>query len=180
MSAGSPKFTYTADSDPAFTGILVVIVDEETAEAPEAVAASLQKCAKALVVGDKTAGRAFEYRDFPLGAAVLRVAVAQVMLPDGKKPEENGLLPDISVGLGAASKQEVMRRIGTKGISSVIQEYDRPHLTEATLVSGSNPDVDEAEAEQSGKTQDTGMIDRQLQRALDLVTSISIFQQKGK
>ena len=93
---------------------------------------------------------------------------------------ENGLTPDISVGLGAASKNEVMRRISARGVASVIQERDRAHLTEAALVSGSNPEVDELEAEQAGKTGPDPLIDRQLQRALDLVTSISIYQAKGE
>jgi hypothetical protein len=171
---------FGAQADPLFTGILVVLVDGETAEAPEAVAASLQQCAKALVVGDRTAGRAFEYTDFSLGGAVLRVADAQVMLPDGKKPGENGLRPDIEVAPGTAAKKELMASISTKGVESVIEEYDRPHLNEAALVARSNPEVDELEAEESGKKPQAGLIDPQLQRALDLVTSISIYQAKGE
>ena len=171
--------TFSANADPLFTGVLVVLVDADTAEAPEAVAAALQKCAKALVVGDKTAGRAYQFTDVPLSGAVLRVAVAQVILPDGKEPGENGLTPDINVGMGPAGKKEVMRSITTKGVASVTNEHDRPHLNEAALVSGSNPEVDELEAEQSGKKPAETLIDRQLQRALDLVTSISIYQAKG-
>jgi hypothetical protein len=171
--------TFSADADPLFKGILVVLVDGETAGAPEAVAASLRKCASALIVGDKTAGRAFEYQDIPLDGEALRVAVAQVMLPDGKEPGENGLSPDISVGMGAVSKKEVMQSITANGVESVIEEHDRPHLNEAALVSGSNPDLDELEAEASGQKPPELLIDRQLQRALDLVTSISIYQAKA-
>jgi C-terminal processing protease CtpA/Prc len=171
--------TFSAGADPLFTGILVVLVDGETAEAPEAVAASLRTTAKALVVGDRTAGRVFEYRDFPLDGAVLRVAVAQVILPDGKEPGEYGLKPDIDVPLGTASKETVMRSISTKGVDSVIEEHDRPHLNEAALVAQSSPEVDELEAEAAGKKPQEGLIDRQLERALDLVTSIAIFKAKG-
>jgi len=172
--------TFSAEAAPPFNGILVVLVDGETAEAPEAVAACLQKCAKALVVGDKTAGRAFEYSDVPLNGAMLRVAVAQVILPDGKEMGENGLPPDINVGLGAASKQAVMRSLWANGVASVIEEHNRAHLNEAALVAGSNPEVDEMEQEQAGKKPPEPVIDRQLQRALDLVTSISIYQARGQ
>lgn len=171
--------TFSAAADPLFNGILVVLVDGETAEAPEAVASCLRKCAKALVVGDQTAGRAFQYGDFPLDGAVLRVAVAQVILPDGKEPGEKGLTPDISVGLGGASKADVMRSISMKGVESIIKERGRAHLNEAALVSRSNPEVDELEAEQTGKNPPEPLIDRQLQRALDLVTSILVYQGKG-
>jgi len=179
-SADAQTRTFSGEADPVFKGILVVLVDGETAEAPEAVAACLQKCAKALIVGDKTAGRAFQYLDFPLDGSVLRVAAAQVILPDGKELGENGLTPDINVALGAARKQEVMQSITAKGIVSVIEEHDRAHLNEAALVAGSNPEVDEMEAEQGGKKPAEPLIDRQLQRALDLVTSISIYQAKGE
>jgi C-terminal processing protease CtpA/Prc len=177
-SSPSPAQAYSADADPVFQGVLIVLVDDATSEAPEAVAASLQKCAKALVVGDKTAGRAFEYRDYPLDGAVLRVAVARVILPDGKEPGEDGLKPDIDVAPGVAPKEELMRSISTKGVKSVIEEHDLPHLNEAALVAGSNPEVDELEAEEAGKKPEEGLIDPQLQRALDLVTSISIYQAK--
>jgi C-terminal processing protease CtpA/Prc len=178
-SAQAQTRTFSADADPVFAGILVVLVDGETAEAPEAVAACLQKFAKALVVGDKTAGRAYQYRDVPLDGAVLRVAVSEATLPGGKMPAENGLTPDIAVAMGAARKKEVMASITAKGVVSVIEEHDRAHLNEAALVSGSNPEVDELEAEQAGKKPVQPLIDRQLQRALDLVTSISIYQAKG-
>jgi carboxyl-terminal processing protease len=172
--------TFSAEAAPLFKGVLLVLVDADTAEAPEAVAACLQKSAKALVVGDKTAGRAYQYSDVPLNGAVLRVAVAQVILADGKEPGENGLTPDISVPMGRVSKKDIMRSITAKGIASVLNEHDRPHLNEAALVSGSNPEVDELEAEQSGQKPADTLIDRQLQRALDLVTSISIYQARGE
>ena len=60
---------------------------------------------------------------------------------------ENGLSPDIDVGLGAASRQAVMQSISTKGVASVVAEHDRPHLNEAALVAGSNPEVDELQQE---------------------------------
>jgi len=171
---------FVAGADPLFKGIVVVLVDGATAEAPEAIAASLQECAAALVVGERTAGRAFEYQDVPLGGAVLRVAVAQVILPDGKKLGESGLKPDIEAPLGAVSLPDLMQSVTEKGVASVIEEHDRPHLNEAALVSGSNPYVDELEAEESGKAAAQPLIDRQLQRALDLVTSISVYQAKGQ
>jgi C-terminal processing protease CtpA/Prc len=170
--------TFSATADPIFQGVLVVLADGSTAEAAEAVAACLQKCAKALVVGDRTGGRAFEYRDYPLSGAVLRVAVARVILPDGKEPGEEGLKPDIDVAPGPAPKQDLMRSVATSGVGSVIEEHDLPHLNEAALVAGNNPEVDELEAEAAGKKPETRIIDRQLQRALDMVTSIAVFQAK--
>ena len=63
------------------------------------------------------------------------------------------------MALGGAPKQEVMGSISAKGVDSVIEEHDRPHLNEAALVAGSNPEVDELEAEAAGK-KPRGGIDR--------------------
>jgi C-terminal processing protease CtpA/Prc len=160
--------------------VLVVLVDGSDSEAAEAVAASLQKCAKALLVGDRTAGGAFEYRDYPLGGAVLRVAVARVILADGKEPGEEGLKPDIDVAPGPAPKETLMQSVTAKGVESVTEEHDLPHLNEAALVAQSNPEVDELEAEASGRKPQEGLIDRQLEQALDLVTSIGVFEGKER
>jgi len=172
--------TYSAEAEPVYHGILIVLMDGSDAEAVEAAAASLQKCAKALLVGDRTAGGAFQYRDYPLGGATLRVAVARVILPDGKEPGEEGLKPDIDVAEGATPKETLMASVTAKGVESVIEEHDLPHLNEAALVAGSNPEVDELEAEASGKRPEEGLIDRQLEQALDLVTSIGVFEGKER
>jgi len=190
---GAPLFTLSQTSSGAvtgappasgqpglFTGILVVLVDESTAEAAEAVAASLQAGEKAMIVGATTAGRGFEYEDVPLNGAVLRMAVAEVVLPNGAKLGAAGLKPDIAVAAGPVPESRLMESITASGVDSVIEEHDRPHLNEAALVSGSNPDVDELEAEQAGRLSVPPMIDRQLQQALDVVTSISIYQAKDR
>ncbi|HEX4086093.1 MAG TPA: S41 family peptidase [Chthoniobacteraceae bacterium] len=167
------------DAPEQFKGVLVVLVDGNTAQAPEALAAALQKRAKALIVGDRTAGKPYQYTEVSLSNAVLRMATAQVILPDGKQPSDNGLIPDISVGIGNTPKADIMKSITTKGIVSVVAEQSRPHLNEAALVAHENPEVDEIEAEESGHKPPPALIDRQLQRALDLVTSISIYQSRA-
>ena len=180
VSGSSAVTTYSEEAGPVFQGILIVLVDGSDTEAAEAVGASLRKCAKALLVGDRTAGGAFEYRDYPLAGATLRVAVARVILPDGKEPGEEGLKPDIDVAQGAAPKERLMQSVTAKGVESVIQEHDLPHLNEAALVAESDPEVDELEAEAAGKRPQEGLIDRQLEQALDLVTSIGVFEGKEK
>jgi len=170
--------TFSATDPPAWHGLLVVLVDDQTSETAETVAAVLQKCAKALLVGSRTAGGAFAYRDYPLGSATLRVAVARVILPDGKEPGEEGLAPDIRADPGSDPVAKLMQSVTEKGVDSVVEEYGFPHLNEAALVSGSNPEIDEFVAESSGKKPPHIMVDHPLQRALDLVTSISVFQAK--
>jgi hypothetical protein len=61
-----------------------------------------------------------------------------------------------------------------------VVENERPHLNEAALISGKNPELEALEAAQRrGRGPEKATVhDPVLQRALDLVTSIGIFQKK--
>src|SRR5438105_5235960 len=74
---GKPLFTlrkpaarqdraFNSDRDPAFQGLIVALIDSDTAGSAEAVAADLRFYDKALLVGQASAGRAVEYSDLPL------------------------------------------------------------------------------------------------------------------
>lgn len=171
----------TNSATPPFGGLVVVLVDGGTAQAAEAAAAVLRESAKAILVGDTTSGKACEFKDIPLEKGmVLHVAAARAETAKGAL--SGGLKPDISEGRGASGKEEIMREITAHGVARVVTERGRAHLNEAALVAGRDPDIDTLEADQKASHQPPGgavhVIDKQLQRALDLVTSISVFQAK--
>jgi C-terminal processing protease CtpA/Prc len=135
---------------------------------------------KAIVIGQPTAGRAVEYSDLKLPSGkVLRVAVAEAILPEGHPLFPGGVKPDLPVEMAAADKREVFQTSREKGMTPFLVENSRPHLNEAALISGKNPELEAMEAAQRRKTPEkSGVHDAVLQRALDLVTSIEIFQKK--
>ena len=174
---------FKSSAEPLFTGLLIVLVDAATGEAPEAAAGSLRATAKALLVGDKTSGKAFQYNDLPLeNGMTLRVAVARVSLGNTPALGDAGLKPDIAVGLPHGRKQLVMQSITGHGLASVLAEKKRVHLSEASLNSQSNPDIDTMEADQAAARAGakSPLVDAQLRAALDLVTSITLYQKKEK
>jgi hypothetical protein len=61
-----------------------------------------------------------------------------------------------------------------------VVENARPHLNEAALIAGKNPELEAMEAAQrrSRAPEKTTVRDPVLQRALDLVTTIAIFQKR--
>ena len=61
-----------------------------------------------------------------------------------------------------------------------VYETERPHLNEAALLAGTNPELDAAEAAQQrrGRAPDRIPRDAVLQRAIDLVTSLAIYQKR--
>lgn len=173
--------TFSSDRDPSFQGLTIILVDGDTAGAAEAVAGAIQYYDKALVIGQPTAGRAVEYTDLKLPSGkVLRVAVAEAVLPEDRPLFPGGLRPDVPVEMPAADKRQVFQQSREKGMTPFVVENERPHLNEAALIAGKNPELEAMEAAQRrGRgPEKVGVRDPVLQRALDLVTSITIFQKR--
>ena len=172
--------TFTSDREPLFQGLIIVLADGDTAGAAEAVAGSVRLYDKALIIGQTTAGRAVEYSDLKLPSGkVLRVAVGEAILPEGLPLFPGGLKPDVPVDLSPVDKREIFQSSREKGMTPFVVENARPHLNEAALMSGRNPELEAMEAAQKRKNPEKPSVhDSVLQRALDLITSIGIFQKR--
>ncbi len=167
----------TANQDPVFSDVLVVLTDSDTAGAAEALAATLRLNSKAMIIGDTTSGEAVEFAAVPLGdGKILRVAVAQVVLPEVGAIFPVGVQPDIAATLSPQVQAEIFALSREKGVSQFIFENERPHLNEAALVANTNPELDPALADRAH--QETW--DSVLQRAVDLVTAISFYDGREK
>ena len=169
---------FTSDRDPSFQGLLAVLADGDTGGGAEALAAVLRSDNKALIIGQTTAGRAVEYSDLPLPSGkILRVAVSEAVLPDGQSLFPGGVKPDLPVELSTAAKREIFRASADKGMSIFVYETERPHLNEAALMAGTNPELELGEAPR-GRAREKQTHDAVLQRALDVVTSLEIYQKR--
>ncbi len=172
--------TFTADRDPAFTGLVIVLTDGDTSGASEVLAAVLRTEAKALIIGAHSAGRAVEYSDFKVGGGrTLRLAVAEPALPEKRSIFPEGIAPDLPVDMPAAEKREIFQQSREKGMATFVVETERPHMNEAALIAGKNPELDALEAQRRAHGNDkSNLRDPVLQRALDVVTSISVYQHR--
>lgn len=173
--------TFTSDRDPLYQGMMMILADGDTAGPAEALAAAIRYYDKALIIGQPTAGRAVEYSDLPLPSGkILRVAVAEAVLPENRQLFPEGLKPDLPVEMSPADKRQIFQLSAEKGLSPFIYETERPHLNEAALLAGTNPELDAAEAAQrrGGRAQEKLPRDPVLQRAIDLVTSLAIYQKR--
>jgi peptidase S41-like protein len=172
----------TSNQDPRFRGLIVVLADKDAAGAAEVIAEALRAHANAMIVGQKTAGRAAEFADLPLKSGkVLHVAVGEVTLPENASIFPQGVKPDLAVEVSTAAKREVMRQALESGVSPLVFESERPRMNEASLVAGTNPELDAIQAAQRGKTAPKAqMHDVVLQRAIDLITSIGIYESKSR
>jgi C-terminal processing protease CtpA/Prc len=180
--AGRQDRVFNSDRDPAFRGLVMVLADGDTVGGAEAVAAALRFYNKALVIGQASAGRAAEYSDLSLPSGkTLRVAVAEMVSPDGRSLFPEGIKPDLPVEMSIADKRQIFQLSGEKGIGPFVYEAGRPHMNEAALLAGTNPEVEAAEAAQQRRgraSEKPPAHDPVLQRALDVVTSLEVYQKR--
>jgi len=166
----------TSSLDPAFDGVLVVLTDADTSGSAEALAATLRLNANAMIVGETTSGEAVEFANVDLGdGKTLRVAVAQVILPETGAIFPEGVKPDIAAGLPPGVQERIFALSMEKGVSQFVFEKERPHLNEAALVANTNPEID---ANRDATRGEERLWDSVLQRAVDLVTAISFYSDR--
>jgi hypothetical protein len=169
---------FNSDRDPTYQGLIVVLTDAETAAGAEIIAAALRIYNKALVIGQTTAGRAVEYSDLPLPSGkILRLAASEALSAEGHSLYPGGIKPDLPVEMSMVEKRNIFQGTMEKGLAPFIYEAGRPHMNEAALIAGTNPELESAE-QRRAHTQDRLPRDAVLQRALDLVTSLEVFQKR--
>jgi Peptidase family S41 len=173
---------FSSDRDPAFQGLIMVLADGETSGGAEALASALRFYDKALVIGQATAGRAVEYSDLALPSSkILRVAVAEAVSPEGRSLFADGIKPDLPVQMLAAEKRQIFQSSADKGMGPFVYETGRPHLNEAALLAGTNPEVEAwagAPARRGRGPEKPPAHDPVLQRALDVVTSLEVYHKR--
>jgi len=176
--AGKQDRAFTSDRDPTYQGLTFILIDGDTGGGAEALAAAVRALNKTLTIGQPTAGRAVEYSDLPLPSGkILRVAISEVAAPDGQSLYPQGVKPDLPVEMSMAEKRQIFQVSVDKGMGSFVYETERPHLNEAALIAGTNPELDSAEQRRSRGLEKMPR-DGVLQRAMDLITSLEIFQRR--
>jgi len=140
---------FTSKAEPKAHGLLTVLTSAADAGSAEVIAGTLRGQAKAIVIGENTKGEAGEYADFHLASGkLLRYATAEVQLSGGESIVPGGVKPDLPVAVSPEATAEVLRQELEHGVAPSLAEPSRPHMNEAALVAGKNPEVDAAEAEQ--------------------------------
>ena len=163
---------------------LILLVDAETGNVGEIIAAVLKRETNCLVIGEKTPGLTVEYRDVPIGDdRILRYAIAEVVFEDDSSIFRNGIKPDIVTPTPYESKRSIFRETerGTNLIDCLVQK-ERPRLNEAALVEGIDPEIDYYLLRSNNKPtpwDKPPLQDRALQQAADLLNATAFINSDG-
>lgn len=175
------ELVLTSKDDPKFRGIIVVLVDQRSAGDAEVIAAVLRTHVNAMVIGQQTRGEGVEFANLPLPSGkLLRVAVAEVTLPESAPVFPGGVRPDVPVDVAAETTDAVLKQALESGVAGLVFETERPRMNEAALVAGVNPELDAAQAAQNqkGEKPRLPLRDAVLQRAVDFVTTLAIYEKQ--
>lgn len=164
---------YISKRAPLWEGRVVILVDAETGNAAEAVAACLHANGRALLIGGRTRGAAVRYSEVKLAdTTTLRYASAEMLLPDGSSFFKKGLVPHFSVSADMKEKHEAFKGSRGRSHKPFIADVVRPRFNERALVGGLNPELDDYVLRSKGQPLpgDEGQVrDVVTQRALDLL-----------
>ena len=142
---------------------IVVLINGGSASASEIVAGALQDHKRGILLGTSTFGKGSVQTIIPVSSkGAIRLTTARYYTPSGKSIQAKGIEPDIFV---PQSKLEVLETNNERKESSL-----RGHLDEK------NPDAEKTENEDISETENTLKDDYQLNRALDLIKSINVYE----
>ena len=164
----------------AWSGSIVVLVDAETNNVGETIAAVLQHRRQALIVGALTQGATVRYETLPVDEHwALRFARAEMLLDDDSSLFTKGITPDLSVDLSSSDKRQLFAQTAPSVAEATIRETARARYNEAALVSGKNPELESYIRRSKGQDIENDQLpvrDTVLQRALDMVRARDHFQ----
>jgi hypothetical protein len=178
--SGGDASLFISKTEPAWTGPVVALVDADSTNVAETLAAILKQKKRALIVGTRTRGATVRYEEMPLDAGWrLRFASAEVLLADDDSVYKRGVEPDFSVPQTSEQKQAALLHMESLPVKAVVFEEARLRFNEKALVSGKNPDLDDYVARSTGRemTYDHPPArDAVIQRAADLMGNVELMK----
>jgi len=168
---------FISHATPVWTAPLVVLVDPDTNNLGETIAAVLQKRKQGVLLGSRTRGATVRYETRPLDDVwLMRYARAEMLLADDSSLFEKGVTPDFDVDLPSAEKLQLFAQDQRPPLKQTIFDQSRPRYNEAALVARKNPELEEYIRRSSGKPSPlaepaagAGLHDTVLQRAVDML-----------
>jgi hypothetical protein len=198
LSCGDQVMRSTAKSG-AISVPLMVLVNQQTVRAAEALAGVLRHAEAGLLIGANTGGGVYVFKDFPLrNGERLRVATTKVRFGNGQPFPSDGLKPDIQITVNPederayfADAYNVLTNQSpvlfvsavTTNAAGVTNSEPIHRINEAELVrrqrdGQSAEDAAEAARGRSAEASKPVVQDPALARALDLLKGLAVVQQQ--
>lgn len=189
--AGQARSTAKSDTPPDLP--IVVLVNQQTESAAEALAGVLRDAGVAIVIGTNTAGRAMMTEEFPLSNGQrLCIARKGIKLGSGEELSSAGVRPDILVKVAPADEKawwadpfrDLAAPSGAVGSAGAVpgpagtNRPPRRRINEADLVRARREGTNLSAITGSLVEDDTAIVrDPALARALDLLKALAVVKE---
>ena len=159
---------------PVWTAPLLVLVDQETNNLGETIAAVLRQRKLAVLIGGNTRGATVGYETLPVDDQwLMRFARAEMLLSDDTSFFKQGLKPDFVINLSSVKKRALFDNNGKRpAIKDTLFDIARPRYNEAALVARKNPELEDYIRRSAGEVtagSKAPLRDIVLQRAVDML-----------
>ena len=145
---------------------VVVLINGGSASASEIVAGALRDHRRAIIMGTKSFGKGSVQTIIPLGSqGAMRLTTARYYTPSGVSIQATGIEPDIIVE---------QARIETLGGAHTRRESDLRGALDNEVEDNDGEAADDTESAEA----DVQPVDYQLQRALDLLRGLALFEKR--
>lgn len=149
---------------------LVVIINGASASAAEIVAGALQDHRRAVLIGTKSYGKGSVQTLLPLGSTALKITTARYYTPSGRSIQADGIEPDIEVNRAKVEEVKEDRLFSEETLTNALKNdtKDKSIIKKDT----------KSEREKEEEERDAN--DYQLQRAIDMVKALSVYEQRNQ